>query len=255
MGPLKQKDLTGVTTGYRWLIPASRDGDAPTVWSKLASVMNSSVACMLGHDRFNHAWGGSMALRAETAMRGDLRSRLTGALCDDYQFSRLSRDLGLRVYYVPQCLVATPVDFDLSGLINFGHRQYLLTRVYAPKLFVAALAITTLYVLAWNTAWWWLTTELWNHPASGAWVWPAGVLVISTLTDLARASLRQKVTAEAFDQQTITQLQPTIHLDRFATPQWMTLHWLLILRSVFGRTMRWRGITYRLYGPQRVERI
>ncbi len=42
-------------------------------------------------------------------------------------------------------------------------------------------------------------------------------------------------------------------LDRWATPLWMGLHWLFIVRSAFGRVMVWRGIRYRVDAPQRVE--
>ena len=270
--PLKQKDITGVTTGYRWLVPVSHKNPQPTVsasnhlddnhhthnptiWSQLASVMNSSIACMLGHDRFNHAWGGSMALRAETAQRGKLRDRLTGALCDDYQFSRLSRDLRLRVYYVPQCLIATPVDFDFAQLANFAHRQYLLTRIYAPKLFATALLLTSLYTLGYGTALAWLIGQLYLHPYNTAWLWPACVIGISLLTDQLRATYRHRLILKVFDRKTVSQLQNTLILDRYATPIWMILHGLLILRASFGRIIRWRGITYRLYDPQQVKRI
>ena len=258
VGPLAQVQKTGLTTGYRWLIPTSKTGQPnPTRWSQLASVMNSSVACAYGRDTLNHAWGGSMAVRSDIAIRGRLRDRLTGALCDDYQFSRMSRDLGLRVYFMPWCLVATPVDFDLKGLINFAHRQYLLTRVYAPKLFAAALGITSLYVLGWVSAWAYLVVSLVTKtPAEdGAWIWPTGVLALAFLTNQIRATFRKKAVHNALGGQTAAQLQPTLTLDRWTTPLWMTFHWLLMCRALCGRTMRWRGISYRLFGPQHVEKL
>ncbi len=256
VGPLCKTHITGVTTGYRWLVPTRcRGGTKPTLWSHLASIINSSVACSYGHDAFNHAWGGSMALTAETAKQGDLRRRLVGALCDDYQFSRTSRALGRRVYFVPWCLVATPVDFDLRGLINFAHRQYLLTRVYAPKLFLAALALTSLYVVGWASAWGGLSMALWRDPGGRAWWWPAGVMGVVFLANQARASFRRRAIERALGRRDLVRLRWTLWLDRWATPVWMTLHWLLILRSAMGRTMRWRGISYRLFAPQRVENI
>jgi hypothetical protein len=44
-------------------------------------------------------------------------------------------------------------------------------------------------------------------------------------------------------------------LDRWATWLWMSLHALLLARAALGRTIRWRGIRYRLHGPQRIERL
>lgn len=256
VGPLVRADKVGVTTGYRWLVPAARAGGRPaSVWSHLASVMNSSVACQHRFDALNYAWGGSMALLAQTARQGDLRGRLVGALCDDYQFSRMSRDLGLRIYFVPPCLVASPVDFDFKSLVNFAHRQYLLTRVYAPGLFAAAVALTSLYVAGLLSAWGAILVALLGGAEAGAWVTPACFGAAVFAANQARASCRRLVIKAAFGPQMVAQLRTTLLWDRWATPLWMTLHWLLIVRSAFGRTMRWRGITYRLYAPQRVERL
>jgi len=253
VNPLAHEDLIGVTTGYRWLIPTP--AKRTTVWTHLASVMNSSVACLMGRDKDTHAWGGSMAVKASTARKGHLRDRLVGALCDDYQFSRMSRDLGLRIHLVPRCLVATPVDFSLASLINFAHRQYLLTRVYAPKLFITGLVFTSLYVAGWVSAWAWLGACLWRDPTNPHGAWPALAIVTVFVAGQVRTAFRRCAVRRALGQDVLEQLHTTLCWDRWATPVWMTLHWLLIVRSAFGRTMRWRGIRYRLFAPQRVERL
>jgi len=36
---------------------------------------------------------------------------------------------------------------------------------------------------------------------------------------------------------------------------WMLVHWAMIVRAAFGNRMRWRGILYRLDGPQKCERL
>jgi hypothetical protein len=184
-----------------------------------------------------------------------LRGKLQGALCDDYQFTRLCSELGLRVYFVPRCLVATPVHYTLGQLVNFGHRQYLLTRVYAPGVVVAALLILTLYVAGFFSALlalaWWAIRE----PGAHRWAWPAAALALALLGDQCRAGFRRRVVARAFGEEGLSRLRATLRYDRFATPLWMTLHWLIVVRSAFGRRMRWRGILYRLDGPQQCERL
>ena len=261
VGPLGRHTSIGLTTGYRWLIPTSPGStnttqpNRSTIWSALASIMNSSVACFHKNDRLNYAWGGSMALRAQTARRGRLRDRLVGALCDDFQFSRLCRDLGLRIYYVPWCLVATRVDLTAASLINFAHRQYLLTRVYAPLIYWAGLAIATLYVAGFLAVWAALVASLAGYSSWGSWHWPAGVIAAVFLANQIRSSYRRKVIEKAFGSECLDELKTALYLDRWATPVWMILHWLLILRAAFGRTMNWRGIRYRLGAPQQVERL
>lgn len=245
--PLKDRKTTAVTTGYRWLVPAP----GATAWSHLASCINSSVACHLGKPRYNHAWGGAMALRTSNARDGKLIDLLQGALCDDYQFSRLARSLGRRVYFVPQCLVPATIDFSLASLINFAHRQYLLTRVYAPLLFTAALALTTLYVAGLASILATFVVPSLRPFAVGAVV----TFVLAHLGDHARSTIRGRIIRTALGEDVASQLRATLAFDRWATPAWMTLHWLLVLRALFGRTMLWRGIRYRLYAPQRCERL
>lgn len=251
IGPLHKKG-TGLSTGYRWLVPA--DGLRASIWCHLASVMNSSVACLFGRDAFNHAWGGSMALRVETARRGELRRRLVGALCDDYQFTRMVSDLNLRISFVPLCLVVTPVEFNLAGLINFAHRQYLLTRVYAPKLFLTALGLTGLYVAGFLSAWVSLIMALYSNSGL-VWTRPAVAILLVALANQFRASVRRRAIRAVFGDTMLERLKVTLRYDRWATALWMTLHFLLVLRSAIGRRMRWRGMDYRLLGPQRVEHM
>ncbi|MEO0587963.1 MAG: glycosyltransferase family 2 protein, partial [Planctomycetota bacterium] len=72
VGPLKQRDKTAVTTGYRWLVPPPPDTPDPHPnVTAIASVMNSSVLSFAGTGKFNFAWGGSMAMLAITAVEGD----------------------------------------------------------------------------------------------------------------------------------------------------------------------------------------
>jgi len=252
VGPLCQPDHTGLTTGYRWLIPK----EPATIWSHLSSVMNSSAACMLGRDHLNHAWGGSMAIRADIAAKADLRGHLVGALCDDYQFTRAVTKLGLRVYFVPQCLVTSPVDFSLASLVNFAQRQYLLTRVYAPLLFLGSLLVHTLYVTGFVSA---LGAAIWaladcQHRmpvliAAGA------ALLLNEIFNHLRSTQRSLVVRQAFGEEVAQKLRPTLRFDRWLTCMWMTLHLLLVIRGLLGSTMNWRGIRYRLYAPQRVTRL
>lgn len=261
VGPLCQPDHTGLSTGYRWLIPKEN----ARVWSHLASVMNSSVACMFGRDSSNHAWGGSMAIRADVAAKCDLRGHLVGALCDDYQFTRAVSKIGLRTYFVPQCLVATPVDFTLKSLVNFAHRQYLLTRVYAPLLFVGSLFVHSLYFFAaiscvFCIAWASLAVLLDFRMAGD--VAPKLVLftcitacVLSELGNHLRSTFRRRVVRQAFGEEVERKLSRTLRWDRWLTFVWMFLHQALVVHAMFGSTMNWRGIRYRLHGPQRVTRL
>lgn len=253
VGPLVQDNITAVTTGYRWLVPDGTGWSAP--WSSVISVFNASSACFLGSRRFVYAWGGSMAMRVSTARRGDLRGRLTGALTDDYCVSRMCADLGKRVYFVGACLVATPVAMTGAEAINFLYRQYLLTRVYEPRIFFAALAMTTLFSLGWLATVTCVAMGLAAAAPPAVLYMSLGVAVGVFAAHQTRAEIRIRALRRVFDEATLARLRLPCFFDRWCTPVWMMMHWAVILRSAFGRTMQWRGIRYRLLGPHRVLRL
>lgn len=256
VGPLHRSSRDAVCTGYRWLIPKAPAGqERPSIWSQLASVMNASVACMQGIPGWSQAWGGSMAMLTDTARQGDIMGRWRGALSDDYPATTMSKALGKRVRFVPRCLLPSPVNFDLYSLCNFVRRQYLITRVYAPSLYYLALAIIWLYVTGYASAWGYGAYQLLTEPERGAWIPPAIAIGAVWIGNQIRASARQRCVQIAFDTSTAARLSTSLQLDRWATPLWMTLHGVLILSALVGRSFVWRGVRYHLRGPNDVSRI
>jgi len=251
VGPLCQ-ERTAVTTGFRWLIPQSSDGkSAPSFWSKVASILNSSTAGFIRREAFTHAWGGSMAMRVSTANEADLLSRWRGAISDDYQVTRMCRELKRRVYFVPECLVASPVDYDFAGLCNFAYRQYVITRIHAPGVFIAALFINALYFAGFAAAVTLLLRQQNQHHINFA----LGVFVLVFLANQIRATYRHLAVKRTLGPDICAQLKPTFTLERWTTPLWLGINLLLLLRATLGRTISWRNIRYRINGPQKIQRL
>ena len=257
IGPLNQKK-NGVSTGYRWFIPESGPSGRVSCWSHLASIINASAAGFSGRDELNHAWGGSMAVTVETARELGLRDWLQGSLSDDYQMTRMIRASGRRVYFSMRCLVASPVAFTWSSMREFAYRQYLITRVYAPKIFTSGLALLTFYQLGFWSAVIAVVVGVLVYPAYWA-MWefwlPVAVLLIGAGADQVRATIRLLLVRRAFGQDVARQMVVTHLIDRFLTPVYMMVNFLLMARACFGHTITWRGITYRLKGPQDIERL
>jgi cellulose synthase/poly-beta-1,6-N-acetylglucosamine synthase-like glycosyltransferase len=125
----------GVASSYRFYRPKPA-----TFATLLRSVWNLSVLALLGdHDR-NFAWGGSMAIRREVFARARVREAWEGALSDDYALTHAVRRAGLRVAFVPGCLVGSEGAVDLRSLLSWAARQISITRVYWPTLFWLAAA-------------------------------------------------------------------------------------------------------------------
>lgn len=256
---LRNPKRDALHSGYRWLLPVVEGDDAdrrkPSIWSQLASVINGSVAGFCGRDRWNVAWGGSMSLRVDRAREADIRSWLRGALTDDYQLTRMMQSIGKPVEFVPAALSLSPVDFTRSSFFNFGHRQYLITRVYAPKLYWGTLAMVTGYLVGQWSAIGYLAYVMATGPTAPRLAWPAGVLVVAWVMQLIRSRYRRRAVRDKFGDDVVAQWRKAYLIDAWLTPVWMLIHWLILLRAAVGRTMNWRGNIYRLNGPQQIEKL
>ncbi len=236
--PLHKKSV-GVTTGYRWMVPDD------THWaSAFASVINGSVATLAGPNRRNHAWGGSMAVLNERFAIMQVEKYWHGALSDDYQMTRAVGRAGYRVYFLPFCLVSSPVQFTWRSLWRFARRQYVITRMHAPWLWLAAAGGTGLYTAACLSA----VAAL----ALGV-GWAAPVIAAVYAMDVMRGRMRGLMVKQVLGEATAARLTQALRLDRYATPLWMALHLVLVLGSAIGRRIEWAGLTYLLRGPQQVQ--
>ena len=253
VGPLARDTKTACCSGYRWLIPTG-EGDRPaSIWSHAASICNSAVACQLGRYALNRAWGGSMAIKARIARRGSLRTRLVGALSDDYQVTRMCRDLGMRIAFEPRCLVASPARFDRASLFAFARRQYLITRVAEPRLYATALCSMGLYVAGTVSAVIALVVAAISGPPYASVLWPATALLLVHALDRIRAATRRRIVEVRFGPDGARGLSTTLRLDRWLTPVWMTLHLMFVLSAAFGSTFTWQGMRYRMGSLDRTE--
>ena len=120
----------GVASSYRFYRPLP-----PTFATLLRSVWNLSVLALLGdHDR-NFAWGGSMAIRSDVFDQVNVQAAWRGALSDDYAITHAVRRAGLRVAFVPGCVVGSEGAVGLASMLSWVARQISITRVYWPALF------------------------------------------------------------------------------------------------------------------------
>jgi ceramide glucosyltransferase len=235
----------GLTTGYRWFVPTANN--AATL---AASSLNAAVAQCLGNNRWNLAWGGSMAIRAEDFRRLGIREIWSQALSDDLSLSWAVRRAGLRIVFVPACLVASFESFTWRRLCEFGRRQFLITRIYAPGAWWLGFVSTLGSVLG-----------LWGGAAAALYagathaehiVLYTAVPVVFFTGQLLRAVLRQLAMAKALNEH-LAQLLPAAAADVFGCWLWSILLLILLLSSAVGRTIRWRGIRYRLAGPTHIH--
>lgn len=231
----------GVATGYRWFIPTTND-----LPSLALSALNAGVAQLLGNSRLNHAWGGSMAIRAQDFRQLNLDQIWRGTLSDDLSLSHAVKKAGMKVIFVPGCLVPSFESTTWSGLYEFARRQFLITRVYVPGTWWTAFLASLGSVAG---LWGGLAVAGYAAAIHGQHILLyAAVPAVFFVGQVIRAVLRQLMAMQLLSEYG-PQLFRAAAADVLGCWFWSTLLFLYILSSAFGRTIRWRGIRYRLDGP------
>lgn len=231
----------GVASGYRWFVPSKNN-----LASLALSAMNAKVAQFLGNTRFNHAWGGSMAIRVEVFRKLGLDKIWPKSLSDDLSLSTAVKKVGMKVAFVPACLVASYESTTWADLFEFGRRQFLITRVYAPRTWWFGLLSSLYSVLGiWATAGVAIYAGMIGHEHVRLF---ASVPIVFFANQLGRAVIRQGTAGKLLDHEREAMRAARI-ADILACWVWSLLLLFFILSSAVGRTICWRGIRYKLLSP------
>jgi ceramide glucosyltransferase len=235
----------GVTTGYRWFVPTTHNPATLAL-----SALNAAVAQFLGNTLFNQAWGGSMAIRAEDFDRLRIPEIWSQTLSDDLSLGRAVRRAGMRIAFVPECLVASFESSTWRRLFEFGRRQLLITRVYAPRTWWLGFLSSFVSVLG-----------LWGGAVAAVYAVAihaehallyAAVPAVFFAGQITRAVLRQISMTWTLNEH-LPQLLPAAVADVLGCWLWSLVLFVLILSSAVGRTIRGRGIRYKLLRPTQIQ--
>jgi ceramide glucosyltransferase len=220
----------GFSTGYRWLVPLS-----PTVPNMLASVMNGSVATLLGKSAFrNYAWAGGLAIRRHIFEEYEIAEKWRGRANDDYVVSMELRS-DRHPAFCHGLVALNTIDYGWSSFLNFGRRQLIQAWVYARKLWIYAVLIQMSYLGGWAI--------VFGALAMGVhWAWIPGLLVYGI--DMACAGVRRRITRKIFPREACERLHPAYLVDRFMAPITLTIFFLIVLSTAFTWKMTWGGIRY-----------
>jgi cellulose synthase/poly-beta-1,6-N-acetylglucosamine synthase-like glycosyltransferase len=243
--PLHSKKY-GASSGYRWFVPAKNN---PA--SLALSALNAKVAQLLGNTPFNQAWGGSMAITVDNFRKTGLDKIWANTISDDLSLTSAVKKAGMKIAYVPACLVASYETFSWKKLFEFGRRQFLITRVSAPKVWLFAL-FSNLYSILGLWAGSFLAIYAYGSRSKHLALFVAVPLIFFT-GQLIRAILRQSMISKLLKDE-----QPNMKLaaaaDILGFWLWSLLMLVLIIASAFGRTICWRGIKYKLISPAKTLR-
>jgi len=231
----------GAAGGYRLFIPKSNN-----LATLALSSINAKVAQQLGNTRFNQAWGGSMAIRVDVFRKVGLDKIWPKVLSDDLSLTYAVKKTGMKLAFVPACLVATYESTTWPNLFEFARRQFLITRIYRPWTWLIGLC-SSLYSLLCL----WPTAALAVYAAAIAdkrLPFFIAVPIVFLLCETGKALLRQKMIAKLLEHDRHN-LKWARLADIYLSWLWSLLMFILIASSAFGRTICWRGICYRLLSP------
>jgi cellulose synthase/poly-beta-1,6-N-acetylglucosamine synthase-like glycosyltransferase len=225
----------GVTTGFRWYIP-----DRFHFATLLRSAWNATAVGLLGdHDR-NFAWGGSMALRRETFERIDVVSAWRGAVSDDYAVTRAVQRAGLKVHFVPTCLIPSHGRCGFRELLEFTTRQIIITRVYHPRLWGIAFAAQTVF----NVTLVWLMLRFFSDFTAAA-LWIA-IFALSSI----RSAIRLAAVRGVLDDPSLSRFAWFYIL---SSPAVAFLYQYNMIVSTLTSDIQWRQIHYKLISPNQTR--
>jgi len=247
IAPLEYLHRISLVSGYRYYVPQ----DAHPA-NAVVCVLNAGVAALLGPYRHNFAWGGSMAIRREDFFSFGIYAAWQNALSDDYVMSHvMRRHKNAKIHFVPQCLVASKAQFDWSGLFEFGTRQYRITRIGAPLIWICAVLGALFYFYGMiaplpgiiygllNQDWFLLLTGGAELILFGGLVWLRGYYLILA----GQRILPQHATAIGQARTWATWLHPLVY----------TVNAWMLLRSACGAIIAWRGVRYRMRDIYRTD--
>ncbi len=247
VGPLGYGPHIGATTGYRFYIPVnSHPANA------IVSISNAIVASLFGPYRRTVAWGGSMAIRRADFYGYGVDAAWNHALSDDFTLSWCVRKKnGVKIHFVPQCLVASTADYSFSRLFEFMTRQFRITRISSWHLWASATAGSALYLLTLFSAFYFAVIGLYLHQWGGA-MGSLAVLVVLYVLSILRGLMLLRGGRRLLPNH-------AAELDRvrwwYALGFPLVQAWILLTLIVagVGRRMTWRGIRYRMVSPLETE--
>jgi cellulose synthase/poly-beta-1,6-N-acetylglucosamine synthase-like glycosyltransferase len=244
--PLTEPDV-GATTGFRFYVPAHADNDpakSPRLPSIMLSVINASVAALLGPGWRNIAWGGSMAITRANFFAFGIPDAWQNALSDDYVLSYFVKTRAKkRIQFIQSCLVGSIADLTWPQFWEFARRQYKITRICAPFIWLFAVSAPLLYLAAFlYLPLFYLFSVINHHPDHLLLL----LFVILYVENLIRGHLLLQGGLAALPEHA-SLLQRARPWYTFLYPLSLLINFLALLASAFGNNITWRGITYTMH--------
>jgi cellulose synthase/poly-beta-1,6-N-acetylglucosamine synthase-like glycosyltransferase len=233
----------GATTGFRFYIPVQ-----PHTANAMVSVINASVAALLGPERRNFCWGGSMAVRRKDFLQ-HVKEDWENALSDDYVMSWcVKHKMKSVIKFVPSCIVASTANFTWGSFFEFACRQYRITKVCALHVWLTAVGGAAIYLFSLAyTLWRFVHVSIasgtvlpWQH-GGDMWLLPMFVALYAWSVMRGKNLL---LGGETMLPEHATALKKIRFWYMWGYPFVVLVNFVALIGSAFGRDIIWRGVSY-----------
>ena len=244
-------DRVGVATGNRWYMPptASWGGLVRWVWNAAAVVQ--MYWCRI-------PWGGTLAVKMSVVRGGDLLGRWSRAFCEDTMLYGATRRLGCRVAFVPSLMMVNREDCTLVGFCRWMRRQLLTVRLYHP-----AWPLVVGHGLIVSAAQWigvvsLVTAAAMRDEYAAGWL-GAGMGVywgaMAALLAAMEISIEQNIASLQAVRGESAGVPRTFCIVRAGAAMLLTqaIYPLVLLWAAALREVTWRGVRYRIAGPEDIR--
>ena len=235
------------SSGYRWFVPKRA-----TPANLLLSAINAAVVPTMFPGIHHTVWGGSWAIQREVFESSGLREAWRGTLSDDLVASAVLARLKLPIALEPACILPSPIDVDFRSMVTWVRRQYLIGRVYSPRLwtfvFVGHLVNQMVF-------WGCFTTAAVGAIVGAPWTWqPAAVVGVLYGLQVCRGWLRQRA-SRIYLSQCQRELAAARWFDILCGPLAALTLAVALVASAIGRRISWKGNVYEMASGGQIRRI
>jgi len=237
----------GASSAIPWHVP-----ERTTLANLLLYSITSSTIALLGRHAFNRVSGASWAIRQEIFERTGIFDAWKGTLSDDLVASHSLRRAGLNIEFEPAGMGVSRFDMNFTQMFRWLRRQFLTGRYYATGHWLLCLLAGGVI----QTAFWGnVFVGCYLLASNGNWL-SVPILCASVLYSLAvaRGWLRQDASRRCLPQLE-KELWPTWWFDTIVGPVAGLFGWFVLLSSIFGRWIHWKGVSYHLASAGNIRSV
>lgn len=237
--PLQIPDI-GAATGIRWYMP-----EHGNLGSLLRSIWAAGVYPILIDEKYNFAFGGANVVKRDVFEKSHIETLLNHSVSDTFAITNGIKSKGLKIYFVPQCIVVSHEDSTLSETIEWTNRQTIISRIYNPsfwKMVFLTYSFSNLMLLIG------IITLLLSIAGNGYFVLPALLMLSLIPLEMINAGLLLPIVKRLIPEQArrIDKLKWRYY---FVTPLASILIMINSIASLTTNEIAWRGIKYKLISP------